>query len=187
MTHTLRSMFTAVACVASVISPLAMPAAQARSAAQISAQGARTLADLEAVEPRSRYFANHAHAVLIFPSIIKGGLIFGGEHGNGVLLRHGRTQGYYSLTGGSWGLQAGFQDFSYVVFLMTDGAVRHLNRSGGWSVGTGPSVVVINQGANAVANTETMKQDVVAFPFNGKGLMADLTLQGTKISHIHPR
>ncbi len=138
------------------------------------------------MEPRSQYIARHAKAVLVFPSILKAGLVFGGESGNGVLLVHGRPAGFYNLSGGSWGLQIGGQDFSYAVFFMKDSALNYLNRTGGFEAGTGPSIVVINQGAGAEANSTTLTHDVYAFPFNQKGLMADLTLQGTKITQIHP-
>ena len=104
-----------------------------------------------------------------------------------MLLVHGRPEGYYNLTGGSWGLQVGGQDFSYVLFFMTPDSLDYLRKSDGFSAGTGPSITVINQGAAAAADTTTVSQDVVAFPFNGRGLMADLTLQGTKITRIHPR
>jgi lipid-binding SYLF domain-containing protein len=103
------------------------------------------------------------------------------------LLDHGHTRGYYNLSGGSWGLQAGGQDFSYVLFLMNDRALANVESSSGFAAGTGPSVVVINKGAAAAVDTSMIDHDVYAFPFNGKGLMADLTLQGTKISHIHPK
>ncbi len=69
---------------------------------------------------------------------------------------------------------------------MNDGALRYLHKSEGFSAGTGPSIVVVNKGAAAEADTTTVTHDVYAFPFNGKGLMADLTLQGTKITRIHP-
>ena len=165
----------------------AAPSAQARSAAQITREGEDTLHKLEAREPSSRLFARHSRAVLVFPSIFKAGLVFGGESGNGVLLVNGHPAGFYNLSGGTWGLQIGAQKFSYVVFFMNDGALRYLRKSGGFAVGTGPSVAIINTGAGAEANSMTITKDVYAFPFNEKGLMADLTLQGTKISPIHPR
>ncbi len=166
---------------------LAAPALQARTAAQITSQGKQTLRLLEAQQPKARYLARHARAILVFPSILKGGFIFGAQSGNGVLLDHGKTRGYYNLTGGSWGLQAGGQDFSYVLFLMNNKALNNVEQNSGFSAGTGPSVVVINKSAGAAVDTSMIDHDVYAFPFNGKGLMADLTLQGTKISRIHPK
>lgn len=183
MNHFSRSAYAIVATVAL----LAAPALQARTAAQITAQGKQTLRLLEAQQPKARYLARHARAILVFPSILKGGFIFGAQSGNGVLLDHGKTRGYYNLTGGSWGLQAGGQDFSYVLFLMNNKALNNVEQNSGFSAGTGPSVVVINKSAGAAVDTSMIDHDVYAFPFNGKGLMADLTLQGTKISHIHPK
>jgi len=173
--------------VAAIFSPIDAPLAQARSAARITAQGEVALAKLEAREPRARMLAHHAKGVLVFPSIFKAGLVFGGESGNGVLLIHGRPAGYYNLSGGTWGLQIGAEKFSYALFFMNDSALRYLRRSGGFAVGTGPSIAVLNKGAGAEANTTTFVKDAYALPFNEKGLMADLTLQGTKISPIHPR
>ncbi len=139
-------------------------------------------------EPRSRLFDAKCRAVLVFPSILKAGFIFGGETGNGVLLdRNGAPLDFYNLSGGSWGLQIGGQDFSYALFFMTDSSMNYLHRVDGFAIGTGPSVVVLNKGAAASADSTTLSHDVYAFPFNGKGLMADLTLQGTKITRIHPR
>lgn len=183
-----RASFVAtMALVAAVSAPL-IPAAQAReSAAKIAVRGERALHELERTEPRSRLFAHHARAVLVFPAIYKAGFVFGGESGDGVLLVNGHAAGFYNLSGGSFGFQAGVEKFGYVLFLMNDGALRHLRRSTGFDVGTGPSVAIINTGAAAEANSTTLTKDIYAFPFSEKGLMADLTLQGTKISAIHPR
>ncbi len=167
--------------------PLSALSAHADSRSKLTEAGMAALNRLEATDPRSRLFARHARAILVFPSVLKAGLIFGGETGNGVLFEHGRPAGYYNLSGGSWGLQIGGQDFSYALFFMNNSAIAYLRRAEGFSAGTGPSIVVINKGAAAEANTTTLSHDVYAFPFNEKGLMADLTLQGTKITRIHPK
>ena len=181
------SLAAALMTIAAVSAPL-VPAAQAReSAARITQRGEEALQQLEAREPRSRLFASHARAVLVFPAIFKAGLVFGGESGDGVLFVNGHQAGFYNLSGGSFGFQAGAEKFGYVLFLMNDSALRHVRRSSGLDLGTGPSLVIINSGAAAEANSTTLTKDIYAFPFNTQGLMADLTLQGTKISHIHPR
>jgi lipid-binding SYLF domain-containing protein len=185
MSFTRRSLAVAAVAVAAAFGPLAAPTAFAASGAQATADGIRTLHKLEAVEPRSRMFAARAKAILVFPSVLKAGFVFGGETGNGVLLEHGRPTAYYNLSGGSFGLQIGGQDFSYVLFFMTDSSLDYLKKSDGFSAGTGPSITVINKSAAAEGDITTATQDVYAFPFNGKGLMADLTLQGTKITRIH--
>ncbi len=181
-----RSLAAAALILASPMGALMVSPAHADSREQATSQALAALHQLEATEPRSRFFARHAKAVLVFPSILKAGFVFGGETGNGVLLVHGKADGFYNITGGSWGLQIGGQDFAYALFFMTDGSLAYLRKSDGFSAGTGPSITVINAGAAAEADTTTVSHDVYAFPFNGKGLMADLTLQGTKITRIHP-
>jgi lipid-binding SYLF domain-containing protein len=173
----------AVAVVA--VGPLAAVPAHAASGEQLAANGRRALNELLATEPRARRIARSARAVLVFPNVLKAGFIFGGETGNGVLLEHGRAVGFYNLTGGSWGLQIGGQDFAYALFFMNDHAIDYLHRSAGFQVGTGPSIVVINKGAAAEGDTTTLSQDVYAFPFNAKGLMAGLDIEGAKITPIH--
>jgi lipid-binding SYLF domain-containing protein len=186
MNPTRRVVTTLVATLAGGFGPLGLASAFADSRSNLADKGAEALRRLQASEPRSRFFARHAKGVLVFPSVLKAGFIFGGETGNGVLLVHGAADGYYNLSGGSWGLQIGGQDFAYALFFMTDSALSYLRQSAGFDVGTGPSIVVINKGAGAEANVTTVTHDVYAFPFNEKGLMADLTLQGTKITPIHP-
>src|SRR5271170_66902 len=97
--------------------------ARADSREQLTADGLRALHKLEATDHRARRLAHGARAVLVFPSVLKAGFVFGGETGNGVLFVNGRPEGYYNLTGGSWGLQLGGQDFSYALFFMTDSAL----------------------------------------------------------------
>jgi lipid-binding SYLF domain-containing protein len=166
--------------------PLGLTAAHADDRVQLTANAVRALNQLEATDPRAARLAGRARAILVFPSVLQAGFVFGGETGNGVLLVHDKPQGYYNLTGGSWGLQIGAQDFSYALFFMTDGSLSYLHRSGGFAAGSQPSLVVVNKGAAANVDTTTALHDVFAFPFNQKGLMANLTLQGTKITEIHP-
>ena len=168
------------------VGPFMAPVAHADDRDRLASSGMEALQRLEATDQRARYLARGAKAILVFPSILKAGFVFGGETGNGVLLVDGRPAGYYNLSGGSWGLQIGGQDFGYALFFMTDSSLSYLKRVEGFQAGTGPSIVVVNKGAGAEADTTTLTHDVYAFPFNQKGLMADLTLQGTKITRIHP-
>ncbi|MDB5482202.1 MAG: putative lipoprotein [Caulobacteraceae bacterium] len=182
---TRRAVAAGTLAVIAAAGPLAAVPAHAASAEQLVANARRALDQLLASEPRARRVARRAVAVLVFPSVLKAGFVFGGETGNGVLFEHGRPVAFYNLTGGSWGLQIGGQDFSYALFFMNRGALDYLNRSAGFQVGTGPSIVVINKGAAAQADTTTLTQDVYAFPFNQKGLMAGLDIEGAKITRIH--
>jgi lipid-binding SYLF domain-containing protein len=181
-----RSVATGALALGCTFGPLGLIAARADPRSDLIAAGQGALDRLESDEPHSRRFAQHARAILVFPSVLKAGFVFGGETGNGVLFEHGQAAGFYNLSGGSWGLQIGGQDFSYALFFMTGSSLAYLKRSDGFAAGTGPSIVVINQGGSAEADSTTLTHDVYAFPFNAKGLMADLTLQGTKISRIHP-
>lgn len=171
-----------------VAAPFAVTPAFADHRSDLVGAARASLHQLLSEEPRSRFFYRHCRAVLVFPNVLKAGFIFGGETGNGVLFgpHGGAPEGFFNLTGGSWGLQIGGQDFAYALFFMTSNSLDYLHRVAGFSVGTGPSIVVINAGAGAEANTTTITHDVYAFPYNQKGLMADLTLQGTKITPIHP-
>jgi lipid-binding SYLF domain-containing protein len=138
---------------------------------------------LIATTPKAADLRSRATAVLVFPSIIKAGLLVGGQEGNGVLFDpNGKVLGYYNLTAVSYGLQAGAQDFSQVMFLMTPAALNYVNSSDGWSVGVGPSVVVMDQGMANSMTTTTIQSDVYAFIFGQSGLMAGMGVQGQKIT-----
>ena len=158
--------------------------ALAKDRSKLVARARESLKELEASSPAARRSAKQAHAVLVFPSVLKAGFVFGAETGDGVLFRGGKAVGFYNLSGGSWGLQIGGQDFAYALFLMTPKALDYLEKSGGWQAGTGPSITVVNKGAAAEVDTTTATHDVLAFPYNGKGLMADLTFQGAKITRL---
>lgn len=136
--------------------------------------------------PAARNLASHARAILVFPGIVKAGFIGGGQYGKGALLEHGKTTGYYNIVAGSYGLQAGVQTYDYALFFMSKSALDYLNDSKGWEVGVGPSIVVVDAGVAKTLTTTTAKDDVYAFIFAQKGLMAGLGLQGSKITRINP-
>jgi len=102
------------------------------------------------------------------------------------MIVNGKTTGYYNIAAASYGLQAGVQEFGYVMFLMTDSARSYVNKSSGWEVGVGPTVVVVDAGVATSLTTTTAKDDVYAFIFSQKGLMAGLGIQGSKITKINP-
>jgi lipid-binding SYLF domain-containing protein len=142
---------------------------------------------LIATTPKAADLRNNATAVLVFPGIVKAGLLVGGQEGDGVLFDpSGKVLGYYNMTAVSYGLQAGAQSFSQVMFLMTPAALQYLNSSQGWSVGVGPSVVVMDEGTARTMTTTTMQSDVYAFIFGQSGLMAGMGVQGQKITPLSP-
>ncbi len=136
--------------------------------------------------PDAKALAAKAKAVLIFPSIIKGGFLIGGQFGDGALRKRGKTVAYYRSLAASYGFQAGAQTFGYVLFFMDDESLKYLDQSDGWEVGTGPSLVVLDQGFAKSYSTTTLQKGVYAFIFNQKGLMGGVGLQGSKITRIKP-
>ncbi|MBI3630742.1 MAG: lipid-binding SYLF domain-containing protein [Candidatus Sungbacteria bacterium] len=128
--------------------------------------------------------AKQARAVLVFPNIVKAGLVFGGSYGEGVLKVGTVVDGYYNSISASWGLQAGAQSYGYAVFLMNVKALEYIHKTNGWEIGVGPTVVVVNEGVAKNLSSTTLKDDAYAFIFDQQGLMASLSIEGTKISHI---
>ena len=144
----------------------------------------QTLANLYKQNPTAAMIGNRSKAMLVFPKIIKAGLVFGGAYGEGVLMRGGRVVEYYNSVTASWGLQAGGESFAYVVFLMSEKAVKYLEDTKGWEFGVGPTLVMVNEGVAKNLSTSTLKDDAYAFILNQEGLMASLSIEGTKISRI---
>ena len=161
--------------------------AEAASASELTADGNAALQRLYGHSPRARELSRKAVAILIFPKITKAGFLVGGQGGNGVLFMAGRPAGYFSIYAGSFGLQAGVQQFSYAQFIITRSALDYMKKSDGWAIGSGPSVVVVDEGFAKTMNTTTLSNDVYAMPFGQKGLMAGLGLEGSKITRIHPK
>jgi lipid-binding SYLF domain-containing protein len=160
--------------------------ALAATAAEINSGVSKALKTLYAVNPAAKSLAAKAQGILVFPSIVKGGFVVGGQYGEGALRKGGRTAGYYTSVAASYGLQAGIQKFGYALFFMTPGALDYLDKSEGFEIGVGPSVVVVDEGMAKSLTTSTAQSDIYAFFFNQKGLMAGLGLQGTKITRFHP-
>jgi lipid-binding SYLF domain-containing protein len=174
----------ALAAVATLPSPVL-----AASADEIDRGVNAALRNLYASQPSARVLAAKAKAVLVFPTIVKAGFMFGGQIGEGAmrkgdLLRGGRTTGYYNSVAASYGLQAGVQTFSYALFFMNDGALAALDNTAGFELGVGPSIVLVDQGLAKSMTTTTLTQDVYAFIFGQKGLMAGLGIQGSKITRL---
>ena len=123
--------------------------------------------------------------VLVFPKIVKVGFLLGGAYGEGALIRQGRTVAYYNSAAASYGLQAGAQWFGYALFFMNEGALKYLDQSQGFEIGVGPSVVVVDEGMARKMTSTTLTQDVYAFIFNQRGLMAGIGIEGSKITRIN--
>jgi len=165
---------------------LAPAVASAASRADLEQEGRTALQSLYRSSDKAVELGQKAQAILIFPRILKAGFMFGGQTGNGVLFIGDRPAGYYNISAGSFGFQAGVQSFSYALFFMTNDSLSYLQKSQGWAIGTGPSVVIIDKGAAKNINTTTLSQAVYAIPFGQQGLMAGIGLEGSKITPINP-
>lgn len=180
----LRLEVLALALAATAFVTVAVRPVHAESAASLDADATAALATLYQHTPSAKVLGDKAKAILIFPNMVKAAFLVGGEYGQGVLRRSGETVGYYNTIGGSYGLQAGAQTFGYALFLMTDEALTYLDKSDGWEIGAGPTVVIVDQGFAKNLSTTTLQKDVYAAIFDQKGLMAGISIQGTKISKI---
>lgn len=157
------------------------------SRSEIASKSRKALDDLYSQNPAARKLGRRASGILVFPEILKGGLVVGAEAGNGALFNSGGGVGaYYQTAGASYGLQAGVQKYGYALFLMNPKEVRNLDEADGWEVGSSPSLVVVDKGVAATLSTKTLEKGTYAFIFDQKGLMGGLGLKGSKITRIHP-
>jgi len=185
--HTMNKFFFAALVGFSIAGFSAQAAAESTTKDDLARDSSQALQTLYKNNPAAESIGKKAKAILIFPHIVKAGFVFGGAYGEGVLMKGAKVDSYYNSVSASWGWQIGVQSYGYVVFLMSDKAVKALKDVKGWSVGVGPSVVVVDEGIAKDLNTTTLKKDAYAFIFDQKGLMASLSIEGTKISQIHPK
>lgn len=132
----------------------------------------------------SEIFLEHAAGYLVFPRALRAGLVAGAETGEGVLRIDGKTVDFFRITSGSLGLQAGAQARSIVISFMTENALEDFRNSSGWRVGVDGSVALIDVGAGKTIDSQNVRDPVVGFIFNSSGLMANLTLEGTRFTRI---
>ncbi|MGB8714615.1 MAG: lipid-binding SYLF domain-containing protein [Onishia taeanensis] len=158
----------------------------AATAEEIDRDVDNSIQKLYSSSPTAKELSTIAKGMLVFPKVIKGGLIIGGQYGTGALREGGNTIGYYNTVAASYGLQAGVQSFGYAMFFMTDSALQYLKNSSGWEIGVGPSVVIVDKGRARSLTTTTAKDDIYVFFYGQEGLMAGIGLQGSKISQIQP-
>ncbi len=158
--------------------------ARAEDRATLERHSQQALNSLIAQNASARDLSKRAVAVLVFPDVKKAGLIVGGQFGEGVLWRGGKAAAYYNTGGASYGFQAGVQEYGYAMFFMKESALNALDSTQGFEVGVGPSIVVMDQGKGVTHTTTTIQDDIYAFIFNQKGLMAGVGIQGNKITKI---
>lgn len=134
--------------------------------------------------PDSKMLAARSRGILVFPNVIAGGFVVGGEYGDGALRVQGRTAGYYRTVAGTLGFQIGGQSKAIVMMFMTPESLEKFRNSEGWSAGADASVAVVKVGANGSIDTTNVNQAVIAFVMTNAGLMANLNLQGSKITKL---
>ncbi len=168
-------------------SSLGNPSISSSTQSDLEQRARASLKELYATTPKAKDLRGKAVAILVFPDVLKAGLIIGGSGGNGVLFSPGgRVLGYYNNASASYGLQAGAQNFSEALFLMTQKARDYLDNSEGWSIGAGPTVVLVDAGAAKDFSSTTLRSDVYAFIYGQEGLMAGISIQGQKITKLDP-
>ena len=178
----MKNLFRSIAVVAALA---LLPAfALAETAAELDASVAEALAAFEEQVDGAKVFLDNAAGYLVFPRVIKVGVAVGGEAGEGALISGGKTEGYYRTVAGSFGFQLGAQAKSIVIAFMTENSLNQFRNSKGWKVGVDGSVAIIDVGVGKSIDTTSIKDPVVGFIFGEKGLMFNLTLEGSKITKI---
>lgn len=158
--------------------------AQAASKEELDAEVRATLKKLYQERPAAKELGRNAKGVLVFPTVVKGGIGIGGEFGDGALLVNNRIKAYYRTISASIGFQFGAQARSQVIMFMTNDALRNFQNSKGWEAGVDGSVAIAEFGAGGTITTETAKAPIIGFILDNKGLMYNLTLEGSKITRI---
>ena len=159
-------------------------AVSAASKQEIDAEAKEAIQNFYKHTSAGRELAKKASGILVFPSVIKAGIGIGGEFGEGALLVKGKTVAYYNTAAASIGFQLGAQARSQIVLFMNDKVLGQFRNSEGWKVGVDGSVALATLGAGGAIDTETAKQPIIGFIFSNKGLMYNLSLEGSKITRI---
>ena len=167
-----------------ILSALIPANAKAADAREIDISANVALEQFQKEVKGANQFLEKANGYLIFPKVVKAGLGIGGEYGEGVLRIGGKTVAYYSTAAASIGLQLGVQKKSVIIVFLTKEALAKFSRSEGWEVGVDGSVALIKVGAGGSIDTTNIKDPIVAFVFGQKGLMYNLTLEGSKFTKL---
>ena len=184
MSARIRPLATALVLAVLLLVPSSPRPVAAASAKELNREASASLQKLYQKNESARLLRDHAKAVLVFPDMYKAGFLFGGQIGEGVLLRGGKPVAYYNSVAASYGFQAGAQRFGYALFFMNEKALEYLDKSGGFELGVGPSIVVVDAGMGKSMTSTTLTQDVYAFIFEQQGLMGGVGIQGSKITRI---
>lgn len=153
--------------------------------ASIDAAVDNALETLFQQHPEARQLVDGAKGTLVFPAVLEAGFVVGARRGDGALRKGGRTVSYHRTTGGSFGLQAGAQSTAVFLLFMTDDALAKFENSRGWTAGVDANVTLLSAGANARVTSATVQQPVVGYVLSNQGLMAGVTVDGTRITRLN--
>jgi lipid-binding SYLF domain-containing protein len=151
----------------------------------IDANVDNALAQLFGQVAGSEDLVGRAMGVLVFPSVLEGGFMVGASRGQGALRIDGQSVSYHATTSASFGLQAGARSTAVFLLFMTDDALRRFRNSSGWTVGADASVTLITVGTGAQVTTTTAQQPVIGYVLSNLGLMAGISLDGTRITRLN--
>jgi len=167
-----------------VLTVLFSAGAGAASREEINAEVRQALKEFKRHTSAGHELSQKAAGILVFPSVVKAGIGVGGEYGEGALLVGGKTVAYYNIAAASIGFQLGAQARSEIILLMTEQALSKFRSSEGWKAGVDGSVALATLGAGGSVDTETAQKPIIGFIFSNKGLMYNLTFEGSKITKI---
>lgn len=179
MTRTLTPLFAAALLFSGAAGAVVNPSKE-----ELDADVREAVAELYEHSSAAKELAGRAAGMLVFPKVVKGGVGVGLEYGEGALMVGGRTVAYYNLASGSIGLQLGVQQKSQVILFMTQSELDKFRKSEGWKAGVDGSVALATLGAGGQIDTETAKKPIIGFIYSNKGLMYNLTFEGSKITKI---
>jgi lipid-binding SYLF domain-containing protein len=177
-------MLTTLRIVAAAFLLAAATFAHAASKEEIDAEVREAVANFYKHTSAGAALAKRASGMLVFPTVVKAGVGIGGEFGEGALLVKGKTVGYYNIAAASIGFQLGAQARTQIVLFMNDGVLAKFRASDGWKAGVDGSVALATLGAGGAIDTETAKKPIIGFIFSNKGLMYNLTFEGSKITRV---
>jgi lipid-binding SYLF domain-containing protein len=170
-----------------LVAGVAAESAWAKTAQEINASVNASLDRFYKQVKGGKEMAAKARGVLVMPNVVKAGLIVGGEYGEGALRVGGKSVSYYNLASGSVGFQIGGEAKDFVILFMTDTALKQFQASKGWEVGLDGNVAMVNIGGGERVDFTKMQDPIIAFVFDVKGLMADISLKGAKFTKINPK
>jgi lipid-binding SYLF domain-containing protein len=180
----MKKSLSAAALVGLTLSALGTTASLADTKPELDVSVHETIKAFDALNPNNRALRHSAAGFLVFPRVTKGGAGIAGEYGEGALRVNGKTVGYYSVSSASIGLTLGAAKRSEVIVFTNQESLNQFTTSNGWSVGADTGVALISKGGGANYDTDTLKKPIIGFVFAEKGLLGDLSLDGSKIDRI---